>query len=696
MAFNRDVLYIPTRDASLGRFNLIAPAVPLPLANLDFALAIEIVSVARFSNGDLALLDRKGRLLRVQASGSIQWDVESRETTEEPRTVIVDYNDNVWVGYKGGKVAKFFGLTGALSVRLLGTENASVLQASDASFLVAYDDSCLRVILIDIASVTVADDFNIGVLCPIYEPTPIKQLGMSESKYWIPVKRKASAQVNPGKYEVLPINEDVIGTPLPLVWSVALTGTMADEPGNVFVMDEFSRVMRFLANSTIFAIYSLESDGRLCQMALDGLGTTLYVISDDLFGEARLHTLNPLVGVATQQPYAPGGPFESSDMTGYQRGTVIADPDIALLAPVITSALIEIFHFADPAIGTVVTGKPGAAAHATGVVCPFGAATIEADGSFAINGPSGAPGPYTLTFSGPGGSTPVIIASMNFPTLVEDAEFVGTKFGLDGGYIRILLKDGAGALVTAGLHQIRIREELSGLWWNGSALVPSDGLWLTLTHVDDGLWLYRFLPPGPGDYTIFFHEGALVPAFYANHSVIVTAEKQEIAEILSRVKMLESALLTPASIYGDPTTVGGYILDRLNRLIFLGNVLAHKARLVFPKAFEGIAADVSRTFFKTNDTPLVSFTILDSITGEPRDLTGHTVRWRARTQPGGILIFDKLLELIDAKNGQAQVRLVPPDTSTSGSFVSEVEDVAPDAVTLSTETFNVTINPDLT
>jgi hypothetical protein len=695
MAFNRGVLYIPTRKEELARFNIVAPAAPAAMANLIFASPIEIVSVARFSNGDLALLDRKGRLLRIQASGAIQWDVESRETTEEPRTAIVDYNDNVWVGYKGGKVAKFFGLTGALSTRIANTVNASVLQTSDETFLVAYDDSCLRVVLIDVASVTIAGDFNIGVLCPIYEPTPVKQLGMSGSKYYIPVKRKASA-TNPGKYEILPIAEDVLQTPLPLMWPVAITGTMVDAAGNVFAMDEFSRVARFLANSTLFAIYSLQSEGRLAQMALDHLGTTLYVVSDCLFGEGRVHTLDPLVGVATHQPYDPCEPFESSDLTGYQRGTVIADPDIALLPPVPVPALIEIFIFVDPDIGTVVTGKPGSVSNATSVSCVLGAATINPDGSFAINGASMVPGPVTLTFVGPGGSTPAIVAAAAFPATAEDGEFTGTKFGLDGGYIRIALKDGAGDPVTGGVHKIRIREENSGLWWNGSALVPSDGLWLGLTHVDDGLWVHKFVPPAAGDYTVFFHEGTGPSAFLAFHSALVTAEKQQIGEILSKVKMLESALLTPASIYGDPTTVGGYILDRLNRLIFLGNVLAHKARLVFPKAFEGIAADVSRTFFKTNDTPLVAFTILDSVTGEPRDLTGHTVRWRARTQPGGILIFDKSLELIDAKNGQAQVRLVPPDTSTSGSFVSEVEDVAPDGVTLSTETFNVTISPDLT
>ena len=125
MPFNRDTVFIPTRDASLGRFNISAPASPIALANLAFSLPIQIVSIARFSNGDIALLDRLGRLIRATASGSIQWNVESRETTEEPRTVIVDYNDNVWVGYKGGKVSRFFGLTGFLSLRIANTVNAS-------------------------------------------------------------------------------------------------------------------------------------------------------------------------------------------------------------------------------------------------------------------------------------------------------------------------------------------------------------------------------------------------------------------------------------------------------------------------------------------------------------------------------------------------------------------------------------------
>jgi hypothetical protein len=696
MPFNRDIVYIPTRADALGRFNISTPATPAALASLAFALDIEIVSIARFSNGDIAILDRKGRLMRVQPSGSLQWDVESRETTEEPRTVIVDYDDNVWVGFKGGKVAKFFGISGALSIRIVNTVSASVLQASDETFIVAYDDTTLRVVTIDIASATIASDFNIGILCPIYDPVHVHQLGMTGSRYYIPVRRKPNVQVNPGKYEILVISGSVLQPVLPLAWPVTLTGTMADATGNIFVMDEFSRVMRFLANETLFAIYSLESQGRLMQMALDHLGTTLFVVSDALFGEGRLHVMNPLIGVATHQPYSPGGPFESSDLTGYQRGSVIADPDIALQPPIVNIALVSAHIHADASVGTVITGEPGSALHATTVTCIFGTVPIEADGSFAFNGPITGAGPILLTFTGPGGSTPDTVIAALLPALASQGQFIGTKFGLDGGFIRVLLKDLSDDIVTTGVHHIRIKEEHSGLFWNGLNMVASDGMWIHLDYDDDGVWIYEFLPPGPGDYTIFFHECFVPTPVFLAHSVIVTAEKQQIEETLSKVKTLETALMAPASGFTNPATVGGYILDRLNRIIFLGNVLAHKARLVFPKAFEGIAIDVSRTFFKTNDTPLVSFTILDSITGEPRDLTGHTIHWRARTQPGGILIFDKLLELIDAKNGQAQVRLELADTDTSGSFVSEVEDIAPDLVTLSSETFNVTINPDLT
>lgn len=693
MAFNRNILYVPTRKDRIVRFDLATPAAPVALADLVLGLGVEVGSLALFSDGEIVLGDVKtGRLVRIDPAGSVVWNIDARESTEVIRQVHVDKDDNVWVGFNGGKVAKFVGGTGTLTTRVADTQD-TVIQSSDKTFVMTYDDVVGRVVLIDIGSVSIFKDFKISDLSTDHEPVKIKQIGMRESKFFVPV-RKISTQ----KYEIMEISEDVLLQLLPLEWPKPITGTLVDATGNIYAMDEFFQVFKFLSTSALFAIYNLQSQGRLNSMSLEDSAATLLITSDDFFGEGRVHALDPATGVATFNAYSPANKHDGGDLTGYQRAIIIEDPDVPKAPPVVTLANINAFDFGGPGV-TRVTGLPGAVSGATTVSSTLGTVPVEADGSFHLSGGSVGPGAHTLTFTGPGGATPQIVTVVAFVDTADGGGFQGTKFGLDGGFVKMFLT-AAGVPLTTGTHFIRIKENNSGLYWNGSNLVASNGLFLSLTHDEKGIWLHNFeLAAGDlpeGDYTIFFEEGA----FFANDEALVTKEKQDIAETLSEVKKLAEpaqAFLEPANLLTDPQSIGGSLFHKLSRLQFHLNILSSKATLVFPKVIEGIAVIVSRSFIKTNDTPLIEFTLMDSVTAEPKDLTGHTVRFRTRTQAGGLLIFDRQLELDDdPTNGKASVRLDPADTDTSGSFVAEVEDIGPDGVTLSSETFNFTINPDLT
>jgi len=693
MAYNRNILYVPTAAASLARADIYLPLAPASLPVLPIALDVETYCVARFSNGEIAVIDSKnGRLVRLTAAGAIVWNVDCREAAETPCSVVVDKNDDVWVGfYGGGKNAKFRGTDGVLLGRVeMPVPADAILQASNANYILAYDDIAGMAALIDIASITVYKYFTIQSKSPDHEPCPINQVGMFDTKYYIPARRKATATLNPGKYEILQFTDDTLLSVLPLTWPKALTGTIADVAGKAYAMDEFSSVFEFTAAMALRAVYALESQGRLCALALDNLAGVLYAVSDDLMGGARIHAIDPSTGVPTYLGYAPGGFFEGGDLSGYIRGTVIAEPDVPLLPPVVDTGKIAAPIFPTE---TVVTGKPGAVQNAVSVSCAVGTATIEQDGSFAIHGAPVAPGPITLTFTGPGGSTPVVVTAIPFAATATGARFVGTTFGLDGGYLKIYL-EAAGLPLTTGTHFLRIKDNGSGLYWNGLNFVVSNGLFLEWTHDEVGVWLHHFVLPA-GDYTVFFEEGTV----FGNEELLVSPEKTQTAEILSKVNQLGAPgapFLAPANLLATPGTIGEYMATSFGRIQFLLNVLGYKARLVFPRAVEGIAAVVSRVFIKTGDTPLIAFTILDSVTGQPKDITGHTLHFRARTQPGGILVFDRILTHVDSRNGQADVRLTTADTDTSGSFVAEVEETSPDGVVLSTVTFNFTVSPDLT
>lgn len=689
MAFNRNILYVPTRSDVIRRFDLQQdPLAPVALSDITLGLDVEIVSLALFSNGDLILSDVKnGRLIRIDPTGSVTYNIDSRASTEAPNQVLVDKDDNVWVAFTGaGEVTVFAGGTGTVIQRVADTEEQRVMQAADNAHIVTYDPDLGHVVLIDIGSQTIAFDFTLDDVSPDHQATEVRQIGMVGDKYFLPVQRK-----DDGRYEIIKVSEDDLIEVMPLSWPKAIRGTLTDEPGNMYAMAEFSQVFKFQVNSSVEAIYDLEAEGRLNAMALTDSGTVLHVASDNLLGSARVHTLDLSTGVATFINHE-SLEINAGDLVGVQKALVIDEPDTALEPPVTTPALFDATTFTG--VKTVLTGKPGSVLNATDVTTPLGVATVNADGSWAISGAPLGAGPVALTFNGPGGATPDTVTNVIFSTTVASGVFVGTTFSLTGGFVKILLLDGSGVPVSTGTHVIRIKENNSAEYFNGTSLVPSNGLFLPLTHDEEGIWLYKFTPSVVGDYTVFFNEGTV----FLNNEIVISDVEQTLDEVLTTLKQIEDpaeALLVATNIFDDSTEVGGFIVDRLAKIHRLLHIFTAKTKFVFPKIVEAVSTIMSQTFVKTGDTPLINFTIQNDA-GEPQDLTGHTVKLTTRTQPGGDLIFSRTLDIDDAEAGKASVRLTAQDTSTSGSFQAEVEDVSPDGVVLSTQTFNFVVNPDLT
>jgi hypothetical protein len=687
MGFNRTLLHIPEAAPAVKVFDLENPLVPVAIADFMTSGFLDIISTARFSNGELAVLDLGGGLSRTDTSGGDVWTTDSRAGSETPRMVLVDKNDDVWVSFRNGQVSKFAGSSGLLIGRIATTSNA-VLQASNATYIVAYDDVAGRIVTIDIVSHSIATDVLIQNLSANFQAVAVQQLGMFQGIFYIPV---LNTQTN--LYQILQISQNILVAVMPLSLPNTFVATLTDASGNVFAMDEFNTVARFLSNGSLYALYNLASKGRLQAMAFDQAGDLLYIVSDALFGQGYVHVLDPLVGVSTSVPYASAADFNPGDLTGYQRASVMAT--VPQAAPVVNLSLIAALNVGAE---TIVTGLPGAVEGAdtvSSVALGNVTVAVAVDGSFSLRGPSVVPGvgAVDLSFVGPGGTTPEAVTNTVFTSTADNGRFIGTKFGLDGGFIKVYLSNAGSPLLT-GQHFIRIKESNSGLYWNGSSLVAENGLYLPLVLDEAGVWQYQFLPSTVGDYTVFFEES---PVFF-QEQLQVTAEKTEIAQILSKVNQAAApgaALLAPMNLFTDPTQFGGFIAGQLNRLQFLLNVLSFKANLVFPRTIEAITAQYSSAFLKQGDTPLVAFTIIDSVTGEPMDLTGDTVTFRARTQPGGPLAFSRQLDIIDAKNGQCSVRLTALDTGTVGNYLAEVVVVSADAVVLTTQSFNISINPNL-
>src|SRR5579872_6614680 len=194
--FNRDRLFVPAAAAKVRQFDLATPAVPAPLADLDTALDVEVVSVAVFSNGDLVLADQKnGRLIRITRSGSVVWNVDCRATTKVPVQVAVDALDQVWVAMRGGNLARF-NSSGTLLNRLDDTEVHAV-QCSAATFMAGYNGDIGQVVLVDVASGTLVQSFNLADVSSEHEGSPVTQLGMLDENVFVCARRKESDSDSP-------------------------------------------------------------------------------------------------------------------------------------------------------------------------------------------------------------------------------------------------------------------------------------------------------------------------------------------------------------------------------------------------------------------------------------------------------------------------------------------------------------------
>ncbi len=72
------------------------------------------------------------------------------------------------------------------------------------------------------------------------------------------------------------------------------------------------------------------------------------------------------------------------------------------------------------------------------------------------------------------------------------------------------------------------------------------------------------------------------------------------------------------------------------------------------------------------DDILLEFTLRDTRTGEPFNLSGYTLYFAAADKNGN-LIINKQMSIVDPTSGKASTTLTKQETAKSGRYIAEIE-----------------------
>jgi hypothetical protein len=183
------------------------------------------------------------------------------------------------------------------------------------------------------------------------------------------------------------------------------------------------------------------------------------------------------------------------------------------------------------------------------------------------------------------------------------------------------------------------------------------------------------------------------------HFAIITiplvgdGSREECKEIEIEVDTLAGA----AVIGSDQTLFGAFVLEKttlirrdMRRILEEGLVEIPRVEVI------GTVVSWTRKNIKVGDTPLFEFKQFVEDTKVPLDITGATIRFRARPElTAGPLTWERITTVTDGTQGRHEVRLTAADTVAAGNYDAEVEITLPTAVVLTTPTFTVNIREAL-
>jgi len=683
-----------------------------------------IISQALDELGNFYLLKDDGILEKRDSTNFLLW---SQQTKQEPtvgtfvfaNAISLDLDNNVWLTFSDTlNVTVRLGATGLQTAEVLGTAANVIVSQAGGDKMFALSTS--RGVLYEMNRTTkvLVRSFDLSVSIPNYTDGIFQtQIGASDTnRIWFgalvgPVgeaKTAALVRLDPsgvGEFTCYPMT----GIDVPIV------AVSSDCDAFIYATTLHGSVFRFdEAQQAFDAMYEPPSPGGVINI-VTFTNTAQPVLIDDgtfAFLGSKTRIIDPANGDAVSTVTSTNVGTTQGDPLGYHhiKCTRINVPP-APIVPVVDSSKLYVFVKSNGVI--TFTGLPGAVIDALSVECirnavpltPVGTVVPNSDGSFSVTSGVGVaiPAGEACTIKFINGLSVVTVsitsAPRNIPATFE-VDFQTSGFILGGVSYRLKAKitDGIGGPFVSPAPGVspmfRLKRDSDSKWFNTNIFVPDNGDYIQPSYdIDGDFWFADVtLPTVTSAETLTFIIKDSPPFTTSLILMPVIADKETLDAVKATVDELNAkvdiAFGAPAASFTDPTTIGGFMFERL--IDIQKTVRRINASIIGTRnvVVESIVVDVSRQSVAKGSTPSIDITIYDEERRFPLDISGAQVFFKAKVNLASpVLVIDRLAEIIDGPTGQARAKLTMTDTATAQRLAGQIVVILPGVGTLVSPAF---------
>jgi hypothetical protein len=617
----------------------------------------------------------------------------------------LDIDSNVWLTYSDIlNIVVRSGAAGTVITEVLGTACNTLCAQTGGLRMFALSTSRGVFYELNTATKAIVRSFDLTVQIPNFQKGYfVAQIDASlAGKIWFP------ALVGPleGPQASALVAFDPAGNgsfachQIPTMNDIPLITVGADVAGKIYAANVHGDVFRFnesILVNTFDSFYSPVAPGGVIDIITFTNSDQPVLVDDGTFAFAggKTRTMNPANGDLVSTISSTNVGTVTGDILGYHhvkltRINVVPTP----IVPVVDSNKLNVFVKSDGSI--TFTGRPGFVVDALSVECYLdagptlvGTVVPNADGSFSV---TSLPGVAVIigepvTVKSIRGLQFVNTLAMSAPRGIPaafDTVFLISGLILAGAVTRLKAKiynfvGGPVTVPAAGVLPIfRLKRDADSKWFSGQSFVPDNGDYLQPSFdVDGQFWYADVTIPAEqtGSLSLVIKDS---PPYVSNLILIPPpASAEDLAAVQASLDELNAkvdiAFGAPANAFTDPTTIGGFIFEKLVDIQKTAHRTLRGIIGTRNVVVESILVDVSRQSCPKGSTPAIDITIYDEERRFPLDISGCAVSMKAKVNLGSsVLVIDQDAEIISGPDGQARVRLTATETSIARRLSAQI------------------------
>lgn len=681
-----------------------------------------VVSQALDELGNLFILKDDGTLEKRDPMAVLLW---TKQTKQEPtpgnfvyaNQVTLDIDDNVWLTYDDQlNIQVRNGTTGNVITEVLGTASGILVAQTGGDTMFALSTSRGLFHEINRSTKVLTRSFDLTVSVPNYTKGifATEMASSLSGKIWFP------ALVGPATQDKIAavIAFDMAGAgtftcyPITADCNVPIIAISSDVTGKVYAATLHGSVFRYneaVPVAQFDMMYEPVGPGGVINIVTFTDTDDLILVDDGTYAFAgtKTRTIKPGNGDILSSISSANVGTLTGDIMGYQHAklTRINEPPPAV-TPVVDSNKLDVWVKPNGAI--TFTGRPGFVVDALSVKCSLiagpvvvGTVAPNADGSFSVTSAPGVANPAgeAVKVESINGAEDVITNSTSQPRAIPGtfvADFQTAGFIMTGVVQRLKAKITDGGVVVPsapGVFPIFRIKNSDGNWFNGLNFVPDNGDYLAAAYdPDDQLWYVdvTIKESDAGTASFIIKDS---PPYAVNLILIPEIAKESDLEaaiaILDELNgKVDIAFGAPAGQFTDPSTIGGFIFERLNDIQKVAHQLIRGIIGTRNVVVESILTDVDSQEVPKGSTPSIDITIYDQERRFPKDISGSQVFFRAKVNlASDSLAIDEPCEIIDGPGGHARAKLTSIDTATARRLLAQIVIIVPGTGTLVSPAF---------